>query len=125
MTVSLGASTTVTLPLTGLTVTSICDRQNAPPPYSPNGAVARITLAAPTGTMDAIVVGVGSRGGTIGGTSFTHSFQGVLQVGDVLYGGSSMIASANDATATITYGAQLSEPAATCLFRWQATEAPD
>jgi hypothetical protein len=124
--VAFGAtSTPVTLPLTGMTVTAVCDRQNPPPvpPYSPDAAVARMAFSAPSG-MDA-VSSPGSNVGTIGGTSLTHTFQGVLSVGQVNVGYGSTIASASGATATITYGVRLSEPDKTCKFFWQAIEAPN
>ena len=125
VTVGVGAtSSPVTLPLTSITVTAVCDRANAPvPDYSPDAAVARMTFSAPNG-MDA-VSSPGMNVGTIGGTSLTHSFQGVLSVGQVNFGNGSTIASANRATATITYGVQLSEPNKTCKFFWQAVEAPN
>ena len=125
VTVDLGAtSTPVTLPLTSITVTAVCDRANAPvPPYSPDAAVARMAFSAPSG-MNAVST-PGSNVGTIGGTSLTHSIQGVLSVGQVSLGYGSTIATANDATATITYGVQLSEPNKACKFFWQATEAPN
>jgi hypothetical protein len=84
-----------------------------------------MAFSSPTG-MDAVSApgGVGPTG-TIGGTSLTHSFQGVLSVGQVNFGNGSTIATANGATATITYGVQLSEPDKNCKFFWQATEAPN
>jgi hypothetical protein len=125
VTVGVGsASAPKTLPLTSIAVTAVCDRANAPvPPYSPDAAVARMAFAAPGG-MNAVSA-PGSNVGTIGGTSLTHSFQGVLSVGQVGFGNGSTIASANGATATITYGVRLSEPDKACKFFWQATESPD
>jgi hypothetical protein len=127
-TVAVAVGTTsapTTLPLSGVTVTAVCDRQNPPPPppYSPDAAVARMVFSAPNG-MDA-VSSPGMNVGTIGGTSLTHSFQGVMSVGQVTFGTGSTIASSNGATATITYGVQLSEPDKTCRFVWQGTEAPN
>jgi len=131
VTVAVGATSAPTkLPLSGVTVTGVCDRQNPPvPPYSPDAAVARMAFSAPNG-MDAVssggAVGGGiGNAGTIGGASLTHSIQGVLSVGQITFGYGSTIVTANDATATITYGVQLSEPAKTCKFVWQAMEAPN
>ena len=131
VTVAVGAtSDPITLPLTGLRITWSCDRQNAPvPPYSPDAAVARISVAAPTGTMDVITSQpkLGGLGlvGTIDGTAVTYSVYGTLNVGDVNFGEGTAIASANGATASLTYGVQVSEPGKTCKFVWQATEAPN
>lgn len=132
VTVALGTSSTpVTLPVTGLTLTAVCERTTAPvPPYSPNSAAARVTIAAPTGTMDVITSlpkGGGAIGlaGTVGGTSLTAGIQGALSVGDVNYGEGTAIASANGATASITFGVQVSEPDRACKFISQATEAPN
>ena len=76
------------------------------------------------GLMDA-VSSPGSNVGTIGGTSLTHTFQGVLIGGQVNVGYGSTIASASGATATITYGVRLSEADKTCKLFWQAIEAPN
>ena len=135
LTVGLGStSTPVTLPLTGLTITAACARFNPPPPvppYSPNAGMTRIVIAAPNGTMNAVAsqTAPGNPGpgnvATFGGTSLDVMVTVVLNVGDVRYGTGSTIATANGATATITYGAQISEPATTCKIFWQSTEAPN
>jgi hypothetical protein len=82
-----------------------------------------MAFSAPSG-MDA-ASSPGSNIGTIGGTSLTHTIQGVLSPGQVSFGYGSTIAGANGATATITYGVRLSEPDKACKFLWQATEAPN
>ena len=65
--------------------------------------------------------------GTIGGTSLT-TYPFVAYGGsDSLYGAGSAVVTANGATATITYGAQVNMATTprTCTFLWQATEAPN
>jgi hypothetical protein len=118
-------STPVTLPLTGVQVSGKFEVQTPPPPY-PEAGLARIVLLAPSGgTMDAFTTPGGV--GTIGGTSLT-TYPFVAYGGsDSLYGAGSAVVTANGATATITYGAQVNMATTprTCTFLWQATEAPN
>lgn len=125
-TITEGASSTpVTLPLSGVQVSGKFEVQTPPPPY-PEAGLARIVLSAPSGeTMDAFTTPGGV--GTIGGTSLTtYPFVAYGGSGS-FYGAGSAVVTANGATATITYGAQVNMATIprTCTFLWQATEAPN
>lgn len=110
----------VTLPLTGVTVAGKCDVVN----YGYDVGLARLLI---TGTsMAAFTHNVAGSAWTIGGTSLqtdpatTSSETGVT--GNL---GTDTIVAANGATATITFGAQVSGPTRTCTYYWQAIEAPN
>ena len=118
-------STPVTLPLTGVQVSGKFEVQTLPSPY-PVAGLARIVLSAPSaGTMDAFTTP--GNVGTIGGTSLT-TYPFVAYSGSgTYYGAGSAVVTANGATATITYGAQVNMTTTpqTGTFLWQATEAPN
>jgi hypothetical protein len=120
-----GASTPKTLPLTGVTISGSCGLLPASPPNQPVDVVqARLILAASIGTMDAFVMG-GNTLATMGGTSLTTSGPSAgLGVG---FGGGSAVVTANAATATLVFGEQANPTTTpkTCVFLWQATEAPN
>ena len=117
-------STPVTLPLTGVQVSGKFEVQTQSP--YPEAGLARIVLSAPSaGTMDAFTTP--GNVGTIGGTSLTtYPFAAYSGTG-TWYGAGSAVVTANGATATITYGAQVNMATTprTCTFLWQATEAPN
>lgn len=78
--------------------------------------------------MDAIgTPGGGPNNATLGGTNFS----GGTPVGydsptaGRSYGGTTIIATSNDATATIVIAGSANYSTQTCIFLWQAVEAPN
>ena len=116
-----------TLPLTGVTVAGKCELVTAPPAAS-EGGLARI-LSASSGTMDAIASsGTGGQVGTFGGTTLTTGPAAVAGSGAssaIANGVGSAIVTANGATATITFGTHVDTTTKSCVYLWQATEAPN
>ena len=116
-----------TLPLTGVTVAGKCELVTAPPAPS-EGGLARI-LSASSGTMDAIASsGTGGQVGTFGGTTLTTGPAAVAGSGAssaIANGVGSAIVTANGATATITFGTHVDTTTKSCVYLWQATEAPN
>ena len=108
------------LPLTGVTISGKC--QIVTEPGYPDQGLAKIVISAPSGTMDAIAIGIG----TIGGTTVT-TYELVRASTSVSSNTGTGIVTANGATATITFGAQVNPTTTpkTCTYLWQATEAPN
>jgi hypothetical protein len=112
-----------TLPLTGITVSGTA--QVVPPEYG-GGLLARPLLESES--MDVWIVGVASSGTTPGGGPAKQS---VLlppvsyDTGGASYMGQMVIATANGATATITFGGTADRTAGVCTFTWMAVETPN
>jgi hypothetical protein len=112
----------VSLPLTGVTVAGKCEVQNY---GGTDVGLGRLLVTSGTG-MAAFSRTATTSGWTIGGTSIltdpatTASGTGVN--GNL---GADVLAAANGAKATITFGAQVNGPARTCTYYWQAVENPD
>jgi hypothetical protein len=116
------------LPLTGVTVSGRCETT---PPEAGDIGLARIVLDAPSGqTMDVFAQDGGpndprgratfltrplSSGGTFAGGGPLQASNGELTA----------IAQANAATATLTLGGYVDTAARTCVYLWQAVEAPN
>ena len=114
----------ITLPLTGLTIAGRCDPQNAPPPASPDASLAKIVISSPSGHMVGMSGG-GSTVQTMVGTPLTTTVAGNSAPGTIGWSRGSAIVTANDATASISFGAWASDPQKNCTFLWQATESPN
>ena len=111
----------VKLPLTGVTVAGTCV---VDPP-----SIGGLTRARLLVTTDAGMTAFTYGGGTIGGNSLLTgqaAIAGGALGGQVGYGlGPDTLVNAHGATATITFGAQVSVPASTCTYYGQAVEAPN
>jgi hypothetical protein len=111
-----------TLPLTGITVSGTCSQPQ------PGALLARPLLDA-SSTMDVFASAMGSGRGAVGATS--------LLLPPVAYGGpatpgitpgtGTVVATSNNATATVTVGGTVTYTDTTknCMFLWQAVEAPN
>ena len=119
-TVQPGQTMGTTLPLTGIKVSGRCEEV-------PGALLARPLLEAASGqTMDAFAGG----GATLGGTSLllypvTYAGPGP---GTTFGGGATtMVATSQNATATVTVGGAVTydDTTTACTFLWQATEAPN
>jgi hypothetical protein len=108
-----------TLPLTEVTVAGKCEFVTAPPAPSEEG-LARIELSVSSGTMDAIASsGTGGHVATFGGTTLTTGPAAVAGGGAssaIANGVGSAIVTANDATATITFGAHVDATTKSCTY---------
>jgi hypothetical protein len=108
------------LPLTGVTITGRCD---AIPPEFGEGGLPRLLIQAANGTtMD--VFSDQSSSGT-GKTSVLLPPAGGSSPSGVFAGTRHAILTSNGATATITVGGTANIAARTCIFLWQAVEAPN
>lgn len=124
---NVGENASKTLPLTGITVTGQCVFMPATPPYPTNDqVVARTRFDAASGeTMDILPAKV------IGGTSWVDmnllAGAGVIPGYGETSGGNfrTYVATSRGATATITVSAIASWSPQTCMFLWQAMEAPN
>jgi hypothetical protein len=109
-----------TLPLTGVTISGRCD---VIPPEFGGGALPRLLIESASGTTMDVFSDVG-----IGGTSKTSVLlapAGGSNPGGVSAGTRSAILTSNGATATITVGGTVDVATRTCIFLWQAVEAPN
>jgi hypothetical protein len=107
------------LPLTGVTILGRCD---AVPPEFGEGGLPRLLIEAPGGTtMDVFTDGAGGTGKT----SVLLPPAGGFSPFGVGVGTRSAILTSNGATATITVGGTADVAARTCIFLWQAVEAPN
>jgi hypothetical protein len=109
-----------TLPLTGVTISGRCD---VIPPEFGGGALPRLLIESASGTTMDVFSDVGI-GGT-GKTSVLLAPAGGSNPGGVSAGTRSAILTSNGATATITVGGTADVAARTCIFLWQAVEAPN
>ena len=118
-TVNPGQSASESLPLTGITVTGTCVLEALPTGDSVLWSRARFDAASGT-TMDI------PSGRVIGVQSWTPA-QGIGGAGLTSSGGSNLtvVTTSNQATATINIGATASWADQSCIFLWQATEAPN
>ena len=108
------------LPLTGVTISGRCD--TIPPEFG-GGALPRLLIEAANGTtMDAFADVAAS--GT-GKTSLLLPPAGGSNPSGVSAGTRYAILTSNGATATITVGGTADVNARTCIFLWQAVEAPN
>ena len=116
-----------TLPLTGITVSGKCEYVGSPPAPSPT-ILPRVELQAASGKkLDAF--GTGQVGDVIQGDSFlTYPLGPVTSTPpEPLYehgsGWTTVIATSNGATATITVGGSGDWSDQSCTYLWQAVEA--
>ena len=109
-----------TLPLTGVTISGRC---GVIPPEFGGGALPRLLIESASGTTMDVFSDVGI-GGT-GKTSVLLAPAGGSNPGGVSAGTRSAILTSNGATATITVGGTADVAARTCIFLWQAVEAPN
>jgi len=121
-TVAAGETAGEALPLTAVTVSGVCQLD---PGYGILYAKARFDAAGGK-TMDVFISPPISRG-VVGGQSLSPP---VPLAWDGPYGatmgGLTAIATSNDATATLTMGAQATNtPTPTCKYLWQAVEVPN
>lgn len=118
-----------TLPLTGITVSGKCEYVTSPPAPSPM-ILPRLQLQAASGEkLDAF--GTGQVGDVIQGDSFlTYPLGPVTSTPpdpqfEHSSGWTTVIATSNGATATITAGGSGDWGDQSCTYLWQAVEAPD
>lgn len=118
-----------TLPLTGITVSGKCEYVSSPP--SPNPLILpRVQLQAASG-MKLDAFGTGQVGDVIQGDSFlTYPLGPVTSTPpepqfEHASGWTTVIASSNGATATVTVGGSGDWSDQTCTYLWQAVEAPN
>jgi hypothetical protein len=108
------------LPLTGVTISGRCD--TIPPEFG-EGGLPRLLIEAASGkTMD-VFADIGTAG--TGKTSVLLAPAGGSNPGGVFVGTQTAILTSNGATATITVGGTADVAAKTCIFLWQAVEAPN
>jgi hypothetical protein len=108
------------LPLTGVTISGRCD--TIPPEFG-GGALPRLLIEAANGkTMD-VFADVAASG--TGRTSVLLPPAGGSNPSGVSAGTRYAILTSNGATATITVGGTADVDARTCIFLWQAVEAPN
>ncbi len=126
VTVDVGGSASKRLPLTGITVTGLCEFLPAAPPYSYDQVIAHIRLDAASGeTMDILPAKV------IAGSSWLDpqllAGAGVIPGYGETSGGNfrTYVVTSRGATATITVSAIASWTPQRCSFLWQAIEAPN
>ena len=108
------------LPLTGVTISGRCD--TIPPEFG-GGALPRLLIEAANGTTMDVFADIGTAG--TGKTSVLLAPAGGSNPGGVLVGTRPAILTSNGATATITVGGTADVNARTCIFLWQAVEAPN
>jgi hypothetical protein len=110
------------LPLTGVTISGRCD--TIPPEFGEGGLPRALIEVASGRTMD-IFADSTSPAGT-GKTSALLPPAGGSGPGGVVFVGTrTAILTSNGATATITVGGTADVAARTCIFLWQAVEAPN
>jgi len=108
------------LPLTQVTTSGRCD--TIPPEFG-EGGLPRLLIEAASGkTMD-VFADIGTAG--TGKTSVLLAPAGGSNPGGVFVGTRTAILTSNGATATITVGGTADADARTCIFLWQAVEAPN
>jgi hypothetical protein len=109
------------LPLTGVTLSGRCD--NAPPAFG-EGGLPRLLIETASGTtMD--VFGNLTAGAGTGKTSALLPPAGGFSPSGTSVGTQYAILTSNGATAKITVGGTQDTAARTCIFLWQAVEAPN
>jgi len=109
------------LPLTGVTISGRCD--TIPPEFGEGGLPRALIEAANGRTMDVFADST-----TPAGTDKTTALlppAGGSNPGGVFVGTRTAILTSNGATATITVGGTADVAARTCVFLWQAVEAPN
>jgi hypothetical protein len=109
------------LQLTGVTISGRCD--TIPPEFGEGGLPRALLEAANGRTMD-VFADTTSPAGT-GKTSALLPPAGGSNPGGVFVGTRTAILTSNGATATITVGGTADVAARTCMFLWQAVEAPN
>jgi hypothetical protein len=109
------------LPLTGVTISGRCD--TIPPEFGEGGLPRALLEAASGKTMDVFADSTSPAG--TGKTSALMPPAGGSNPGGVFVGTRSAILTSNGATATITVGGTADVAARTCIFLWQAVEAPN
>jgi hypothetical protein len=124
-TVPVGQTVGDALPLTGITVSGWCELLEVPEPQ--DILRARGVFEAASGkTMDAFSIHQGSEGegGTVGGTVL-RTYLGTSEPPPLarVLGAATVVATSNDAIATVTIGGAADWAAQTCTFLWQAVEA--
>lgn len=108
------------LPLTGVTISGRCD--TIPPEFG-EGGLPRLLIEAANGTTMDVFADFGNAG--TGKTSVLLPPAGGSNPGGVSVGTRTAILTSNGATATITVGGTADVNARTCIFLWQAVEAPN
>jgi len=108
------------LPLTGVTISGRCD--TIPPEFG-EGGLPRLLIEAANGTTMDVFGDFGNAG--TGKTSVLLPPAGGSNPGGVSVGTRTAILTSNGATATITVGGTADVNARTCIFLWQAVEAPN
>jgi len=108
------------LPLTGVTILGRCD--TIPPEFG-EGGLPRLLIEAANGTTMDVFADFGNAG--TGKTSVLLPPAGGSNPGGVSVGTRTAILTSNGATATITVGGTADVNARTCIFLWQAVEAPN
>jgi hypothetical protein len=108
------------LPLTGVTISGRCD--TIPPEFG-GGALPRLLIEAANGTTMDAFADVAAPG--TGKTSLLLPPAGGSNPSGVSAGTRYAILTSNGATATITVGGTADVNARTCIFLWQAVEAPN
>lgn len=109
------------LPLTGVTISGRCD--TIPPEFGEGGLPRGLLEAASGKTMDVFADSTSPAG--TGKTSALLPPAGGSNPSGVFVGTRSAILTSNGATATITVGGTADVAARTCIFLWQAVEAPN
>ena len=109
------------LPLTGVTISGRCD--TIPPEFGEGGLPRVLIEAAQGATMD-VFADAASGAGT-SKTSVLLPPAGGSNPSGVSVGTRSAILTSNGATATISVGGTADVGARTCVFLWQAVEAPN
>jgi hypothetical protein len=108
------------LPLTGVSISGRCD--TIPPEFG-GGALPRLLVEAASGTTMDVFADVAASG--TGKTSVLLPPVGGSSPSGVSAGTRYAILTSNGATATITVGGTADVDARTCVFLWQAVEAPN
>jgi hypothetical protein len=109
------------LPLTGVTISGRCD--TIPPEFGEGGLPRALIEAANGSTMDVFADSTTPAG--TGKTTALLPPAGGSNPGGVFVGTRTAILTSNGATATITVGGTADVAARTCIFLWQAVEAPN
>jgi hypothetical protein len=124
-TVPVGQTVGDALPLTGITVSGWCELLDVPEPENDILRARGVFEAASGKTMDAFSIHQGSEGegGTVGGTVL-RTYLGTSEGPPLarVLGAATVVATSNDAVATVTLGGASDWAAQTCTFLWQAVE---